>query len=150
MAARLVIALLFVMPFFSCTGTRPTNLGVRDARLAPCPSSPNCVSSDDSDPPHQIPPFRLAVPAAEGWRAARAAVLDLPRTKVITETDNYLHAECSSAFFGFVDDLELHLRSSQGLIAIRSAARLGYSDLGVNRKRVEHLRALLRRQNVLR
>jgi uncharacterized protein (DUF1499 family) len=150
MVGRLVIALLFVMPFFSCTGTRPTNLGVHDARLAPCPSSPNCVSSDDSDPPHQIPPFRLAVPVVEGWRAARAAVLDLPRTKVITETDNYLHAECSSAFFGFVDDLELHLRTSQGLIAIRSAARLGYSDLGVNRKRVEQLRALLRQQNVLR
>jgi uncharacterized protein (DUF1499 family) len=150
MAARLVIALLFVMPIFSCTGTRPTNLGVHDARLAPCPSSPNCVSSDDSDPTHRIPPFRLAVPVAEGWRAARAAVLGLPRAKVITETDNYLHAECSSAFFGFVDDLELHLRSSQGLIAIRSAARLGYSDLGVNRKRVEQLRALLRKQNVLR
>jgi uncharacterized protein (DUF1499 family) len=138
------------MPLFSCTGTRATNLGVHDGRLAPCPSSPNCVSSDNADPAHLIPPFQLAVPAPEAWRAVRAAVPELPRAKIITETENYLHAECSSAFFGFVDDLELHMRSSEGLIAIRSAARLGYSDLGVNRKRVEHLRALLRKQNALR
>jgi len=66
------------------------------------------------------------------------------------ETDDYLHAECSSAFFGFVDDIELHLRSAQGVIAVRSAARLGHSDLGVNRKRVEKLRSLLTQQGVIR
>jgi uncharacterized protein (DUF1499 family) len=90
------------------------------------------------------------MPAAEAWRSARMAVPELPRTTITTETENYLHAECRSAFFGFVDDLELHLRASEGLIAIRSAARLGYSDFGVNRQRVEHLRALLRKQNVIR
>ena len=90
------------------------------------------------------------MPAAEAWRAARGTVVDLPRTKIITDTENYLHAECSSAFFGFVDDLELHLRAAEGLIAIRSAARLGYSDLGVNRKRVEQLRAVLEKQSVIR
>jgi len=66
------------------------------------------------------------------------------------ETDDYLHAECSSAFFGFVDDLELHLRPGQGTIAVRSAARLGHSDFGVNRKRVEKLRSLLTQQGVIR
>jgi uncharacterized protein (DUF1499 family) len=68
---------------------------------------------------------------------------------VITESDNYLHAECESAVFGFVDDLELHLRSLEGVIAVRSASRLGYSDLGVNRRRVERLRAMLARQGVV-
>jgi uncharacterized protein (DUF1499 family) len=138
------------MPLFSCAGTRPANLGVLDGRLAPCPSSPNCASSDDTDPPHRIPPLQLAVPGADAWRAARATVAGLPQTEIITETDNYLHAECRSAFFGFTDDLEFHLRPSEGLIAIRSAARLGYGDLGVNRKRLDHLRTLLQKQSIVR
>ncbi len=77
-------------------------------------------------------------------------MVNLPRTRIVTETDDYLHAECRSAFFGFVDDLELHLRPTQGIIALRSAARLGHSDFGVNRKRVENLRLLLRNQGVIR
>ena len=70
--------------------------------------------------------------------------------KIISLTDEYIHAECTSAVFGFVDDLELHLRPQEKLIAVRSAARLGYSDLGVNRKRVESLRAALRERGVIR
>lgn len=79
-----------------------------------------------------------------------ATVAGLPRTAIVMQTDDYLHAECSSALFGFVDDLELHLRPEQNLIAVRSAARLGRSDFGVNRKRVENLRSLLRQQSVVR
>jgi uncharacterized protein (DUF1499 family) len=77
-------------------------------------------------------------------------VAGLPRTKIITVSDDYLYAECSSAVFGFVDDLELHLRSAQNSIAVRSGSRLGKSDFGVNRKRVENLRGLLLRQGVIR
>ena len=78
-------------------------------------------------------------------------ILDgLPRTKIISSTDDYLHAECSSAVFGFVDDLELHLRPAENLIAVRSASRLGHSDFGVNRKRVEQLRSLLIKERVVR
>ena len=138
------------MPLFSCSGSRPTNLGVKDSRLASCPSTPNCVSSDADDASPLAPAFRLAVPATDAWRAARSVVSGLARTKIITETDDYLHAECSSAFFGFVDDFELHLRPAQGIIAVRSAARLGHGDFGVNRKRVEKLRSLLTQQGVIR
>lgn len=138
------------MALFSCAGTRPNTLGVKDARLAPCPSSPNCVSSDDADAAHAISSFELAAPAPDAWRAAQSTVAGLPRTKIITATGDYLHAECSSAVFGFVDDLELHLRPAQNLIAVRSAARLGHSDLGVNRRRVENLRSLLVRLGVIR
>jgi uncharacterized protein (DUF1499 family) len=138
------------MPLFSCADTRPSNLGVKDARLAPCPSTPNCVSSDDTDAAHSIASFHVVLPPREAWRAIRATVAGLPRIEVISETDEYLHAECSSAVFGFVDDLELHLRPAQNLIAVRSAARLGYSDLGVNRKRVENLRSTLRQQGVIK
>ncbi|MGH7797529.1 MAG: DUF1499 domain-containing protein [Candidatus Binatia bacterium] len=138
------------MPLFSCPGTRPSHLGVKDSRLTPCPSSPNCVSSDDPDAAHSIAPFQLIQPAEDAWRAVHSTVAGLPRAKIITATADYLHAESSSAVFGFVDDVELHLRPAQNIIAVRSAARLGRSDLGVNRKRVENLRSLLRRQGVVR
>ena len=138
------------MPLFSCAGTRPSNLGIKDSRLAPCPSSPNCVSSDDADPDIELPRSSSLFPPAKPGARLRSAVGGLARTKIITKTDDYLHAECSSAFFGFVDDLELHLRATDHLIAVRSAARLGHGDFGVNRKRVENLRSSLRQQGIIR
>ena len=149
-ALRNLAAVVIVMPLFSCAGRKPTNLGVKDSRMAPCPPTPNCVSSDATDSAHLVTAFQLAVPSTDGWRTARAAVANLPRTRIVSETDEYLHAECSSAVFGFVDDLELYLRPTHDIIAIRSAARLGHSDFGVNRKRVEKLRLLLRNQDVIR
>jgi uncharacterized protein (DUF1499 family) len=138
------------MSLFSCSGTRPANLGVKDGRLANCPSSPNCVSSDAADSAHSISAFQIIIPPADAWRALRALLEELPRVQIITANEDYLHAECSSAVFGFVDDLELHLRSGQNSIAVRSASRLGHSDFGVNRKRVENLRGLLAKQGVIR
>lgn len=138
------------MSLFSCSGTRPVNLGIKDGRPAPCPTTPNCVSSDATDPAHAIPAFQLAVPPVEAWRALRSVLESLPRVQIITVTDDYVHAECSSAFFGFVDDLEFHLRPSQNIIAVRSASRLGHSDFGVNRKRVEKVRGLLTQRGVIR
>jgi len=73
-----------------------------------------------------------------------------PRVKLVIQRDDYLHAECRSRVFGFVDDLELHLRAAENIIAVRSAARLGHSDFGVNRRRVEALRAALQAQGIVR
>lgn len=147
---RIIGALLLFMPLFSCAGKRPTNLGVKASRLAPCPSSPNCVSSDADDSAHSIAAFALAMPSGDAWLAVRGSVESLSLTKIIAEASDYLHAECTSAVFGFVDDLELHLRTAEGVIAVRSASRLGYSDLGVNRRRIEKLRALLLKQGIVR
>jgi uncharacterized protein (DUF1499 family) len=85
----------------------------------------------------------LVKPANEVWPVVREIVLALPRTRIVAETGNYLHAECRSFLFGFVDDLELYLRPEDGIIAVRSAARSGYSDFGVNRRRIESLRTSL-------
>jgi len=147
---RIIGASFIVMSLFSCSGTRPVNLGIKEGRLAPCPSTPNCVSSDAADSAHAIAAFQLVAPPVESWRALRATLGSLPRTQIVTVTDDYIHAECSSAIFGFVDDLELHLRPSQNSIAVRSAARLGHSDFGVNRKRVENLRGVLTQRGVIR
>jgi uncharacterized protein (DUF1499 family) len=137
------------MALFSCAGVRPEGLGVKSGRLAACPSSPNCASSDDAGA-HGVAPFHLAVLPADAWSIVLAAVTALPRSKIITQTDDYLRVECSSAIFGFVDDLELHLRPQENAIAVRSAARLGYSDFGVNRRRVENLRNEVRRRGAIR
>lgn len=142
------LSALFCLLLSSCTGTAG-NIGVDDSKLSPCPARPNCVSSDSAAADHRVEPYSLAVPAAEGWQMARSLVADLPRTTIITQGPDYLHAECRSAVFGFVDDLELHLRPDNKIIAVRSAARLGYSDLGVNRKRVEGLRAKLLSRGVI-
>ena len=133
------------MALFSCAGTRPTDIGITDGRLAPCPSSPNCVSSDadPSDSTHYVAPLVLAEAPEKAWAAAGDAVLSLPRTEIIQQNDDYLYAECTSAMMGFVDDLELQLRAPDGIIAVRSASRIGYGDMGVNRARVEELRQKL-------
>lgn len=131
---------LALVALLSCAGSMPSNIGVENGRLTPCPSSPNCVCSDDPAGEHGIGPLVLAVPPAEAWPEVRQAAEDMPRCKIVEASDDYLHAECRSAIFRFVDDLEIQLRPQENLVAIRSASRVGHSDLGVNRKRVEELR----------
>jgi uncharacterized protein (DUF1499 family) len=133
----------------ACAAAKPIELGIRYDRLAPCPTSPNCVSSDALDPSHRVAPFEFRGPPAEAWQAAREAVAALPRTQIVSETDSYLHAECTSKLFGFIDDLELHLRPDRSLIAVRSASREGYTDLGVNRRRLAQLRSELQRRGIV-
>ena len=137
------------MPLLSLRG-RPRRLGLTDGQLSACPSSPNCVCSDESRTASATEPLQLAIEATDAWPLAEQAVRDLPRTRVVSKTTDYLHAECASSLLGFVDDLELHLRPDANIIAVRSASRLGYSDFGVNRRRVETLRTALRGRKVVR
>jgi uncharacterized protein (DUF1499 family) len=112
--------------------------------LRPCPASPNCVSSDAADVYHAIPAIAFRGPAEKAWQTAKDALLALPRTRLVNDNGLKLHAECKSAIFGFVDDVEFELRADRGIIAVRSASRTGYSDFGVNRRRIEAIRAALR------
>lgn len=125
-------------------------VGLQAGRLAPCPSSPNCVSSDASEHRHRVQAYQLSVDPGHAWQALRQVVADLARTRVIEESVDYLHAECRSMLWGFIDDLEFHLRPSSAEIAVRSASRLGYSDLGVNRRRVQRIRRILSTQNIVK
>lgn len=117
--------------------------------FAPCPDRPNCVSSRAAAGGSAIAPLRVRGDARAAWAAARRAVAALPRTRVVESDDRYLHAEVTSRLFRFVDDLELALAEDGTRIDVRSASRVGYSDLGVNRARVEALRATLRRAGVV-
>ena len=116
---------------------RPGNLGVREGRLAPCKRSPNCVSSqaDPSDLEHYIAPIHGSM------AAAREAVESLPRTTIVEARGDYLYAEFRSALLRYVDDVEFFFDGQ--VIHVRSCSRLGRRDFGVNRKRVEALRALI-------
>lgn len=124
-------------------GKRPDNLGVRDGKLAPCPNTPNCVSSQSADAAHKIEPLTYKSSPGEAFAKLEQAIKSQPRTKIITSSPNYLYVEFTSAIMGFVDDVEFYLDADASLIHVRSASRLGQSDLGVNRQRIETIRAKL-------
>ena len=136
-------SLLAVLTLTGCSGHRPLNLGVQDGRLAACPASPNCVSSQATDPQHAIRPLRYTGTPAESKAALKAVLQALPRTHIVSETDDYLYVEFTSALWRFVDDVEFYWDKTRPEIQIRSASRLGYGDLGVNRRRVETIREKL-------
>ncbi|MBA4368803.1 MAG: DUF1499 domain-containing protein [Desulfobacterium sp.] len=125
----------------SCAGQRPVNLGVQSGRLSDCPSKPNCVNSQAMDDDHAIAPFQYKGKKKAAFNRLKKVVESFERTTIIEEKENYLSVECKSAIMGFVDDVEFYF-PEENVIHVRSASRLGYSDLGVNRKRVEQLRKL--------
>ncbi|MDX2243849.1 MAG: DUF1499 domain-containing protein [Leptolyngbyaceae cyanobacterium bins.302] len=133
-------SILATSSLFAFSGKRPTSLGVTDGALAPCPASPNCVSSQSQDGKHRIEPLSYEGTPAEAMQQLQALITDLPRTEIIEATDNYLYVEFTSSLMGFVDDVEFYIEPDTKLIQVRSASRLGESDLGVNRKRIEAIR----------
>jgi uncharacterized protein (DUF1499 family) len=127
---------------FKFSGTRPSNLGVKDGKLAACPSSPNCVNSQADDRQHGIDPLAFSGDAVIAMQKLAGVVAAIPRTQVIQSRADYLYVEFSTPLMGFVDDVEFYCDGKA--IQVRSASRLGYSDLGVNRKRIEAIRAAFR------
>jgi uncharacterized protein (DUF1499 family) len=138
-------AWLLLLPtalLIGCQGTRPANLGMKDGILAPCPSTPNCVSSQATDPRHRIEPLPYTGSPAEALARLAGIVGLLPRATVIARSDGYLHADFTSLLFRFVDDVEFLVDDRAKVIHVRSASQMGYSDLGVNRTRIEEIRRL--------
>ncbi len=124
-----------------CSGTRPSNLGVHDGKLAPCPASPNCVSTFATDKTHAIKPLSYAGTIVEAKQKLIRVIDSLPRTRIISDSGNYLDVEFTSLLWRFVDDVQFVFDDSAKTIQFRSASRLGYGDMGVNRKRMETIRA---------
>ena len=114
---------------------------MRQGHLTDCPSSPNCVSSQASDSAHKIAPLALIGGPANSRNRLLALLANQPRVTVVSEQNNYIRAEFTSRLLRFVDDVEFLLGPQA--IEVRSASRLGYSDLGANRARVEQLREQL-------
>jgi uncharacterized protein (DUF1499 family) len=123
---------------FHFSGARPNNLGVQAGKFAPCPSTPNCVSSQAQDVAHQIQPI-----ASTSLAKVKVAIAKIPDAVIISETDSYLYAEFTSSLMGFVDDVEFYVDSASDVIQVRSASRLGESDLGANRQRISLIRSMM-------
>ncbi|WP_107666721.1 DUF1499 domain-containing protein [Cyanothece sp. BG0011] len=121
-------------------GNQPDNLGVTDGKLHPCPSTPNCVNSQSTDAEHSIKPLTYKGNSIEAIAQLKDILNQQERTEIISGTDNYLYAQFTSHWMGFVDDVEFFVNENQGVIDVRSASRLGESDLGVNRERIETIR----------
>ena len=111
--------------------------------LGPCPSSPNCVSTQASDKDHAIAPFRYRKSRAEAKEALKEVIRSLPRMQLVEEDEAYLHYEATSLLLRFVDDVEFLFDDETKTIHFRSASRTGYGDLGVNRKRMEQVGVLV-------
>ncbi len=128
---------------FNFSGRRPGDLGVRDGRLKPCPGKPNCVCSQAEGGYAAIAPLTLQGDAEAAMQALAEIVAAETGATIIEQQGDYLRAEFRTALMGFVDDVEFWCDRDAGCIHLRSASRLGYSDMGVNRKRIERLRAAL-------
>jgi uncharacterized protein (DUF1499 family) len=113
---------------------RPDNLGVRNGRLAPCKPTPNCVSSqsDPADATHYVAPLAGTI------AHVRNALDRTPRARIITDEPNYLYVEFRTRLMRYVDDVEFYFDGR--VVHVRSCSRIGRSDLGTNRRRVERLR----------
>lgn len=137
---------LFILS--ACEVTRPLSLS--EARLSPCPWTPNCVSTEATSDKKRIEPFELIVDIDTAWSEVVLAVESLEGVVIKNQRLGYLYAKVISSTFRFVDYIEVLYVPSKNRLAVRSAARLGISDMGVNRKRTQHLRSLLRDKNLIR
>ena len=120
--------------------TRPDNIGVVDAQLANCPTTPNCVVSQGADTDHAIAPITYTTDLATARQNLVNILGVVPRTQIVQQSDDYILAMSESRLMGFVDDSEFYFPADESVIQIRAAARLGESDLGVNRRRLEQIR----------
>ena len=108
----------------------------QEGLLAPCPSSPNCVTSQAGAPEsHAVAPLPLL-----SWGRLPSLIAE-QGGQIVSQTDDYLAATFKTPLLGFVDDVEF--RKADDAVHVRSASRVGHSDMGANRKRVEALRAAL-------
>lgn len=141
-----IAALPIVKNIFA--GRSPDNLGVNDGHLSSCPNSPNCVLSQNADAAHSISPIVYHTDLDTARKTLLKVLKVVPRTQVIEQTDGYIRAQSESRIMGFIDDVEFYFPKDEKVIHLRSASRMGESDLGVNRRRLEQIRLAVRDLNI--
>ena len=137
---KIILAIMTILLLLAAYGiylnvTAP-KLGVENGKLAPCPNRPNCVSSQAEKKLHSIEPLPLS---KKGLGPIKKIIENDPNAKIVSESEVYLRAEFRTAL-GFRDDVEFLINRDQEVIEVRSASRVGYNDLDVNRKRIEIIR----------
>ena len=144
----LALALIIAGQMGLLAGKAPSRLGVTDGRLKPPSSTPNSVSSQASlypDHPQQayaaIAPLTFKGDGEAAIKQLAQVLTQMPRTVIVTQNADYLYAQSTTALLKFTDDVEFWLDKPNNVIQVRSSSRLGRKDLGVNRARVEAIRA---------
>lgn len=135
--------LVSVILLTGCSGTM-INLGINEGRLQPCPKTPNCINSQSGTEGQKVQPINYTGAQKEAHERLLQIIKTEKRTKILTVHGNYIRVEFTSALFRFVDDVEFYFPEGQegdGVIHVRSASRVGHSDLGANRKRIERIRS---------
>jgi uncharacterized protein (DUF1499 family) len=145
-----VVALLLAARFGAFSGRAPSDLGVREGRLKAPSRTPNSVTSQADlwpDAPlrddARIAPLPLAGDAKAAIARIAAVVEALPGTRIVERRDDYLYAQFTTPMMRFVDDVEFWADPAAGVVQVRSASRVGRKDFGVNRARIEAIRARL-------
>lgn len=146
MNMRNAIPLILVLTLAGCEAA-PGESPVKQTPLDPCPSTPNCVNSLDTDPDHRIAPLNYKNDGEKAMNRLKDLVKKMDGAKIISSTSDGFQAEFSTKLFGFVDDVSFLLREEDRAIHVRSASRVGYWDLGANRKRVEKIREVFERDS---
>ena len=131
--------LVLVILITSTSCTTGHSLGVKDGKLAPCPDSPNCVSTQSDDNGHAMKPLPFVGTRSESRERILKIIGGMKRSTIVTVTDSYIHAEFRSALWRFVDDVEFLLNENTRLVQFRSASRVGIYDFGVNGKRMKEI-----------
>ena len=132
---RVFYILLAVSIISSCAGKTPATIG----KFSDCPDKPNCVSTKSINKKVYIDPIKYTGSRDDAKRLLISAILSYGSSKIQKDQDAFVHVEFVSEIFGFVDDVEFYF-SKPGIIDFRSASRIGYSDLGINRNRMESIR----------
>ena len=145
---QLLLNIVFVIYLSLVVPTAALAVGLEAGHLAPCPATNNCVVSQNADAKHTIAPITYHGDRDTALKTLLKVLTVVPRTEVVEQTDNYIHALSKSRIFKFTDDVEFYLPADESVIHIRSASRVGESDLGVNRRRMEQIRLALRDLNI--
>jgi uncharacterized protein (DUF1499 family) len=135
----IIFGLVLFLAILSIISRKKPSLGLLNGRLRPCPNRPNCVCSEDKNLSSYIEPLSFSGNAKSNWERTKEIIHEMGG-KIVHEDNYYLWATFSTRIFRFVDDLELRMDEGNGVIHIRSASRVGYSDMGTNRRRIEDFR----------
>ncbi|KJG34851.1 DUF1499 domain-containing protein [Photobacterium angustum] len=146
MLLRFTLLLLLLFFLTGCSDTKTTSWTRSINQL--CENKPNCVSTIEKREQFSVEPFLLTTKGKHSWEEIKQVALQLPGAKIADQSDHYLHIEATSKVFRFIDDFEVEKKAE--LLQVRSASRVGYSDFGVNRKRVETFRNQLIKQELIK
>lgn len=133
---KIITSILTLIILASCQGNPPNTLGVHDSKFKKCNDKPNCISTfSNLDSPHYMEPIKYQEPKNLAVKKILKIIKLNGNSKIIKNENDYLLVEVTSDIFKFVDDLEFYF-GIPGKIHMKSASRIGHSDLGVNKKRL--------------